>query len=170
MQRGEADRERQIVVMGVMGSGKTTIGRALAERLGCPFFDADDFHSGDSVRKLSSGVPLGADDRAPWIAQIANVIAALHQNGETGVIACSALTRETRATLAAASPAVVFVHLQASRNEIGDRLRRRTGHFANPVLLDSQYAALEEPFEALPIDVSDAAPVEIVDEILTRLR
>ena len=169
MPRAEADRERQIVVMGVMGSGKTTIGSALAARLRCRFFDADDFHSGDSLRKLSEGVPLGADDRAPWIAQIADVIEALHAKGETGVIACSALTGETRATLAAASPAVVFVHLQAGRSEIGERLLRRTGHFANPILLDSQYAALEEPLDAVAVDVAGATPAEIVDEILTRL-
>lgn len=169
MPRAEGGRDRQIVVMGVMGAGKTTIGRLLAERLGCPFFDADDFHSGDNLRKLSEGVPLGADDRAPWIAQIADVIRDLHARAQTGVVACSALTRETRAALAAASPSVVFVHLHADRDAIGDRLDRRSGHFANPILLDSQYAALEEPLDAITVEVAGAAPPAIVDAILDRL-
>lgn len=169
MQKAETDRDRQIVVMGVMGAGKTTIGRALAERLGCRFFDADDFHSAANVRKLSEGVPLGSDDRAPWIAELVGVIRGLHANGETGVVACSALTSETRAALASASPAVVFVHLRGDRDAISGRLERRSGHFANPALLDSQFAALETPADAVAVDVAGATPPVIVDQILAAL-
>jgi gluconokinase len=155
---------RQIVIMGVMGSGKTTIGRALAERLGCPFIDADDLHSESNVAKLSAGIPLSAEDRNPWIERVAEVIRDLNSRGETAVLACSALTQTIRARLATASPGVVFVHLRSDAAAISARLAERKGHFADPALLASQYATLEVPADAISVDAS-GTPQEIVTAI-----
>lgn len=159
---------RQVVIMGVMGSGKTTIGRALAERIGSRFFDADDLHTEANIARLSSGVPLSAEDRAPWIERVADLIHDLHRRGETAVIACSALTQTIRARLAAASPTVVFVHLRADATAIGARLAARRGHFADPSLLSSQYATLEVPADAISVDAS-GTPDEIVKAIAAAL-
>ncbi|HUP44309.1 MAG TPA: gluconokinase, GntK/IdnK-type [Thermoanaerobaculia bacterium] len=166
--RDEPLHDRQIVVMGVMGAGKTTIGQALAGRLDCPFIDADDLHPEVNRRKLASSVALTDLDREPWIEQIAALIRQLHERGETAVIACSALTRSVRATLTAASDGVVFVHLQGPPAAIRQRLAARKDHFADPTLLASQYATLEAPAEAILADAS-GTPEEIVEGIVFAL-
>lgn len=159
---------RQIVIMGVMGSGKTTIGQALAGLLGCRFIDADDLHSEGNVAKLSAGIPLSAEDRSPWIDSVGELIRGLDGRGETAVIACSALTQTIRARLAAASQNLVFVHLRANATAIGARLEARKGHFADPTLLASQYATLEVPADAISIDAT-GSPDEIVRAIAASL-
>lgn len=159
---------RQIVIMGVMGSGKTTIGKALADLLGCRFIDADDLHSEGNVAKLSAGIPLSAEDRSPWIDSVAALIRDLDTRGETAVIACSALTQTIRARLSSASRHLVFVHLRADATAIGARLEARRGHFADPSLLASQYATLEVPADAISIDAS-GSPDQIVKAIAASL-
>lgn len=155
--------------MGVMGSGKTTIGRALADRIGSRFIDADDLHTEANIARLSAGVPLSAEDRIPWIERVAELIHDLDQRGETAVIACSALTQTIRARLASASSRVLFVHLRADAAAIAARLAWRKGHFADPSLLASQYATLEIPADAISVDAS-GTPDEIVEAIATALR
>ncbi|MGZ8867541.1 MAG: gluconokinase [Thermoanaerobaculia bacterium] len=161
-------KARQVVIMGVMGSGKTTIGRALADRIGSPFIDADDLHTEANIAKLSAGVPLSAEDRSPWIDRVGELIRDLDRRQVTAVIACSALTQTIRARLASASPGVMFVHLRADAAAIGARLESRKGHFADPSLLASQYATLEVPADAISVDAS-GTPDEIVDAIAAAL-
>ena len=131
-----------VVVMGVTGSGKTTVGLRLAAETRSEFADADDFHSPDAVAKMAANVPLEDDDRWPWLERVGEWLAA----GEDRVVACSALRRAYRDVIRAHAPDAVFIHLWAHQNEIEHRVRRRakaTGHFAGPGLLDSQYAILE---------------------------
>src|SRR5687767_1317207 len=144
--------DRQIVVMGVMGAGKTTVGTALAAKLACAFYDADDFHPPANIAKLRSGIALHDEDRAPWIDEVVALIRQLHERGTTAGIACSSLTSAIRRQLEAASDGVMFVHLQADPETIAARLRKRRDHFADPSLLGSQYATLEVPSEAICLD------------------
>ena len=159
---------RQIVVMGVMGVGKTTVGTALAARLGCPFYDADDLHSESNLAKLTRGVALTEDDRAPWVERVADLIAGAGSRDETIVIACSALTRRIRRRLAQASEGVVFVYLEGAPETVRARLDARHGHFADPSLLDSQYATLEVPPGAIVADAR-RRPDEIVEFLVAAL-
>jgi gluconokinase len=154
--------------MGVMGAGKTTVGNALAAKLGCAFYDADDFHPPGNIAKLRSGIALHDDDRAPWIDEVGALIQRLHERGETAVIACSSLTSAIRRQLQAASDGVVFVYLRADPETIAARLRQRRDHFADPSLLGSQYATLEVPSEAICVDTG-GTPDEIVAKILDTL-
>jgi gluconokinase len=133
-----------VVVMGVAGSGKTTVGQRLAERLGLPFRDADEFHPPANVAKMGSGTPLTDDDRWPWLDAIG---AAVHDAARGGiVVTCSALKRAYRERIKrAAGVPVQFVHLDASRAALEKRLAARKGHFFPPGLLDSQLATLERP-------------------------
>ncbi len=154
-----------IIVMGVSGCGKTTIGRLLGESLGWPFYDGDDFHPAANVAKMASGVPLEDEDRAGWLAALAHLIQVRAGAGEQGVIACSALKESYRALLRGADPgAVRFVFLKGSYEVIVERLRCRGGHFMKPELLASQFATLEEPLDALCVDV-DLPEVEIVGRV-----
>ncbi|MEO3811102.1 gluconokinase [Sphaerisporangium sp. B11E5] len=130
-----------LVVMGVSGSGKTTVGRALAARLGVPFADADDFHSPGNVAKMTAGIPLQDADRLPWLRRVGAWLAG--RAGEGGVVSCSALRRGYRDVLREAAPAAFFVHLHGDREVVRRRVTGRTGHFMPASLVDSQYAALE---------------------------
>jgi len=130
-----------IVVMGVTGSGKTTVGAALAQRLRVPFGDADDFHSAANVAKMSAGVPLDDDDRLPWLRAIGAWLAA-HRDGG-GVVSCSALRRSYRDVLREAAPDVTFVHLHGDRDTIRRRVAGRPGHFMPESLVASQFDTLE---------------------------
>jgi carbohydrate kinase (thermoresistant glucokinase family) len=160
-----------VVVMGVSGSGKTTVGAMLAGRLRWAFAEGDEFHSAANVAKMRSGVPLTDDDRWPWLAAIAGRIDDWRREGRSGVVACSALKRRYREILAGGRPDVRFVYLRGSRELIGDRMAARQGHFMPSALLDSQFAALEEPGPAeRPIVVAVGQPPEaIVDEIVATL-
>jgi len=132
-----------IVVMGVSGSGKSTIGALLARDLGVPFTDADDLHPIENIEKMASGVPLDDDDRRPWLETVGATLAEAHAAGTGLVIACSALKRGYRDTILAKSPATRFVHLHGTREVLAARTEGRTGHFMPTSLLDSQLATLE---------------------------
>ncbi len=141
--------------MGVSGAGKTTVGIALAERLGLRFVDADDLHPATNVAKMAAGIPLTDDDRWPWLAAVGDALAEAQEPGL--VVACSSLKRTYRDAIRARSADVEFVHLTAPIDVLRDRLGHRTGHFMPPALLDSQLAILE-PLAAdeagLTVDVS----------------
>lgn len=156
-----------IVVMGPTGSGKTTIGSLLAQRLGWAFVDADDFHSAANKAKMHQGIPLTDADRLPWLAAIHDQIAkwiALNQNV---VLACSALKQSYRQLLWNGAE-VEFVYLKGSYELIAERLRARRGHFADEHILAGQFADLEEPTDAITVGIHPS-PEEIVDEICRRL-
>ena len=157
--------------MGVSGSGKTTIARALADRLGWRFAEGDAFHSAANVAKMRSGIALTDDDRWPWLDAIAAWIRETRARGERCVVACSALKRAYRERIAAGRDDVRFVYLAGDYETIAARLAHRQGHYMPVTLLRSQFETLEEPLDegALVIDV-DAAPDVIVGEILETLR
>lgn len=150
-----------IVVMGVSGCGKSTVGRALAESLGWPFYDADDFHPPANILKMSSGIPLTDQDRQPWLERLRDLLAAEQRAGRPLVLACSALKERYRSVLRSGAPDVRFVYLKGSPQEVAVLLNRRTGHFMKPDLLDSQFAALEEPQDALNVPVLLACPAQV---------
>jgi gluconokinase len=156
------------VVMGVTSSGKSTVGQALAERLGWPFRDADEFHPPENVAKMSRGEALNDDDRTPWLAAIAGWIDELRATSEHGVVTCSALKRAYRDVIVGDRPDVRLVYLRGDRALIGERMARRQHHFMPTSLLDSQFATLEVPVLAenpIVVAVSDA-PDEIVSAVL----
>ena len=160
-----------IVVMGVAGAGKSTVGEALAGRLGCDFRDADSFHPPANIAKMKSGVPLNDEDRGPWLHAIALWIAARRASGRIGVVTCSALKRRYRDVLAGGQNDVRLVYLKGDKRLIADRLGGRQGHFMPPALLQSQFDALEEPAaeEAAITIAIDATPDEIVKRIMAAL-
>ena len=149
-----------IVIMGVSGSGKSTIGRSLAAELGWPFFEGDDFHSAANVEKMASGIALTDADRADWLAALAQLIRGLSGDGRSGVLACSALKQSYRETLGQNTSNVQFIYLKGDYDLILKRLQARKGHYMRPELLKSQFEALEEPGQALVVDV--AQPVAII--------
>jgi gluconokinase len=156
-----------VVLMGVTGSGKSTIGTLLAERTGAVFADADDYHPAANKEKMAAGHPLNDDDRQPWLETLNRLMRGWFEAGKNGVLACSALKERYRATLAEGMPAgaVKFVWLDGSRDLISERLSERTHEFMNPKLLESQLETLEPPKDALRI-VNDRSPKEIVSQIL----
>ena len=158
-----------VIVMGVSGSGKSTLGRPLAERLGWAYLDADEFHPPSNIAKMHAGQPLGDADRAGWLTAMGERLAACAASGESAVLGCSALKRAYRDQLRAAGGEVRFVYLRGSYELIAERLARRTDHFMPPGLLASQFAALEEPDEALTVDIA-RPPEEIIEEIYASLR
>jgi carbohydrate kinase (thermoresistant glucokinase family) len=160
-----------IVVMGVSGSGKTTIGPLLAGRLGWGYAEADDFHPQSNVDKMAAGQPLTDEDRWPWLRAIAEWIAGRHAAGEPGVVSCSALRRAYRDVLRDASPDVRVVYLEGSRELIQRRMVARHQHFMKAAMLDSQFATLEPPApdEQVTTVSIDATPGEIVEETIRRL-
>jgi len=153
-----------LILMGVSGSGKTTIGARLAQDLGWRFLDADDFHPAENIRKMTEGQPLTDDDRAPWIERLRREIAAVLAAGESIALACSALSVASREKLAVDPLQVRFVYLKGSPALIRQRLRNRSGHFMKESMLASQFAALEEPSDALVVDI-DERPGAIVEKI-----
>jgi gluconokinase len=157
-----------IAIMGVTGSGKTTIGRRLAERLGWLFFDGDDFHPPRNVRKMSAGVPLADDDRAHWLDALARLLARCEVRGQPAVLSCSALKAAYREQLGRSGAAMQWVYLRGSYETILERLEQRTGHYMPPGLLSSQFEALEEPHDALTVDISVPAD-EIVNTVIAAL-
>jgi gluconokinase len=156
-----------VVVMGVAGSGKTTVGSMLAEALRCSFLDADTLHPARNADKIARGVPLSDADRLPWLSAIHDRVTDAFRRGETLVVACSALKQSYRAVLAGDIP-VIWVYLRGSQRLIAQRLEGRTGHFAGPRILSSQFAALEEPADAIVVEVSQP-PADIVARIVERL-
>lgn len=160
-----------LVVMGVSGSGKTTVGEGLARRLGWPFLEGDSLHPPANVAKMKSGVPLDDADRLPWLQAIAARIDDWRRAGAPGIVTCSALKRSYRRILVGDRPEVRLVYLKGTRETIAPRMAARRGHFMPPTLLQSQLDTLEEPGpDERPITVPiDGTPEEIVAKVLVAL-
>ena len=152
-----------VIIMGVVGSGKTTIGEMLSQQLGWKFADADDFHPAANIEKIRHGIPLGDEDRDPWLERLRKAILDWIAHGHNVVLACSALKRSYRQKLDA-GPDVKFVYLKGTTALIAERLRLRHGHFAGEQILASQFADLEEPDGAVTVDIA-ATPAQIVTKI-----
>tara|TARA_B100000963_G_scaffold119765_1_gene104322 strand:+ start:1721 stop:2215 length:495 start_codon:yes stop_codon:yes gene_type:complete len=152
-----------VVVMGVCGSGKSTLGKILAERLNVDFLEGDDFHSPANVAKMSRGEPLTESDRAPWLSEIRRTLDRYLKDDRGVVLTCSALTRKSRLTLGVERSAVRLIHLYAPQSVLEKRMARRKDHFMPGSLLQSQLETLETPGneEALRIDVSDSTEFAI---------
>lgn len=158
-----------VVVMGVSGSGKSTVGASLAVALGTPFVDGDALHPAANVAKMAAGIPLDDEDRWPWLAAVGRHLAGAGPEGL--VVACSALKRVYRDAIRAEAPGAVFVELDGAHDLLAKRMRERPGHFMPPSLLDSQLATLEplqDDEAGMHVSV-DLAPVELVDEVVRRL-
>ena len=156
-----------VIVMGVSGAGKTTIGTLLARQLGWPFVEADDYHSEANRAKMAAGHGLTDADRAPWLERLSAVIAEYAKDGRSMVLACSALKEKYRRQLRAAGKdaGVVFVYLQVPPEVAIERLAHRAGHYAKANLAPSQFADLEEPGNAIVVDAT-RSPNEVVEEIV----
>jgi gluconokinase len=152
--------------MGVVGSGKTTVGTLLAHKLGWQFADADDFHPAENIGKIRQGIPLTDSDRAPWLAAMRHAIQQWEADGKDVVLACSALKHSYREELRAGD--VQFVYLEGEARLIAQRLHARRGHFATDSILESQFADLEEPKHALADRIAqtpEANTAEIIDKL-----
>ena len=156
-----------LILMGVVGAGKTTVGSLLAQKLGWQFADADDFHPAANVEKIRSGIPLDDSDRAPWLAALRDAILQWNAKNQNVALACSALKRKYRDELRVAG--VQFVYLKGDYELIQKRLRARHGHFASESILRSQFADLEKPDDAITVEI-DKSPEAIVAEIIEKLK
>jgi len=158
-----------LVLMGVSGSGKTTVGRILAEQLGWSFVEADDYHPAANIEKMRRGTPLTDADRRPWLDALRQRVDAACARGENVVLACSALKHAYQDYLERDEPAcVLYVHLKGSEELIRKRLAARKGHFMNPTLLHSQFAIMEPPADAIEVDITPS-PEAIAGEIRRKL-
>ncbi len=156
-----------VVVIGVAGSGKTTIGTKLAGALRCPFLDGDSLHSAANVEKMSQGIPLTDADRAPWLSAIHARMLEVFSHGQSLVVGCSALKRSYR-TVLGEGLSIMWVYLKGSPQLIRSRLVHRTNHFMKADLLASQFDVLEEPSDAIVVDISQP-PDAIVEQIVAGL-
>jgi gluconokinase len=155
-----------IVVMGVSGSGKSAVGRLLAEELAWEFYEGDDYHPPDNIRKMTDGIALGDADRAAWLGSLARLVSELGRGKRSAVIACSALKQAYRDALVGKSADVRFVYLKGNRDTIRERMEMRQGHYMKAGLLESQFAILEEPRGAIVADISQ--PPEWIVSIVKR--
>lgn len=153
-----------IILMGVAGAGKTTVGELLATDLNWPYYEGDTFHPPQNVAKMALGVPLTDEDRRPWLRRLRRLIEETLEQGASAILGCSALKRAYRQQLCVDDEAVKFVYLKGSYELIEDRLEDRQGHYMKSDLLASQFEALEEPQNALEVDI-DQTPEAIVEEI-----
>jgi gluconokinase len=160
-----------LVLMGVTGSGKTTIGTKLATAEHWEYAEGDDYHSDANKAKMHAGIPLTDEDRAPWLASLHEVLLGWHRSGKSGVMACSALKQSYRDELSAGIPGTElhFVLLEVSREVLQQRLAARKNHYMSPALLDSQIATLETPRDAIRV-AGDRPPEETVREIMNAVR
>jgi gluconokinase len=156
--------------MGVSGSGKSAVGRSLAQRLKCPFFDGDDFHPPDNVAKMSKGIPLDDQDRRPWLVALHDLISLHLSQDRPAVVTCSALKKDYRRLLAEGNPGLVFVYLKGDYDLIWRRLSARKDHYMKASMLRSQFDDLEEPSagEALSVEIT-RPPDDTVDIIMEYL-
>ncbi len=161
-----------VVVMGVCGAGKTTVGKLIAEELGARFEEGDRYHPAANVEKMSRGEPLNDDDRWPWLHALADAMAQWRARGEHAVIACSALKDAYRRVLVDDHDDVYVVYLRGNADLIGERMAARQHHFMPTSLLPSQFATLEEPAPGPHVVVADVdrAPADTADSVLDRLR
>jgi gluconokinase len=161
-----------LVVMGVTGSGKTTIGKLVAEKLQRAFYDADDFHPPANIKKMSAGIPLTDQDRVAWLDALAALIGQCLAENRPAIVACSALKSNYRERLQAPTQIeperVQFVYLHITPEVARQRLSARKNHFMPPTLIDSQFATLEEPDDAIVVDAT-RMPAEVVAEILQKI-
>ena len=156
-----------ILVMGVTGAGKTTVGKLLAERLGWEFLDADDFHPPENIEKMKRGIPLADADREPWLAAIHAKLSDCAAKNQDRILACSALKQKYREKLAAGLD-MRICYLKGSFKEISSHIEHRTGHFAGEAILAGQFADLEEPDDAVVLD-ANLTPEENVRGALSKL-
>jgi len=156
---------RFFIVMGVSGCGKSSVGQTLASRLGWSFYDADDFHPPENVAKMASGTPLDDSDRAPWLSALHDLISSSLREDKPGVLACSSLKERYRQQLLDGNEGVQIVYLKGSYDLIWSRMSARKDHYMKPHMLKSQFEALEEPSNALTMDISMSVE-DIVQEIL----
>jgi gluconokinase len=157
-----------ILIMGVTGCGKTTIGKLLAVRLGWPFYDADDFHSAENVRKMASGIPLTDEDRRPWLHKLHQLISDHNDRAANGILACSALKNAYRTILTAGGD-VDVVYLKAYPDLIRTRLDARSGHYMSKLLIESQFRDLEEPADGIVVDAA-SPPEQIVAAVRSEMK
>lgn len=157
-----------IVLMGVSGSGKTAVGKALSDALGWQFYDGDDFHPPENVAKMADGIPLTDKDRAPWLDNLHDLIAKAINTRNPIVLACSALKETYRGILRKGNPGIVFVYLKGDFDLIFKRMQQRKGHYMRPEMLRSQFETLEEPADALVVTI-DKDVASITKRIIQEL-
>ena len=157
-----------IVLMGVSGCGKTRIGEALTQTMGWPFYDGDDYHPKANINKMSQGMPLNDDDRQPWLEELYKIIREHLDRGIDVIVSCSALKAKYRETLRGDLETVRFVHLAGRAEVIYERLQHRNGHFMKAEMLQSQFADLEIPQDALSVSI-DQPVNKVVAEIVEKL-
>ena len=153
------------IIMGVAGCGKTTVARLLAEKLQWDFLDADDFHPSANIAKMEAGIPLNDSDRAPWLAALNEMLVSTLRAERHPLLACSALKEIHRTKLRQGTDGLQFVHLKGSYDLIWSRISKRQGHYMKPEMLRSQFEVLEEPSDALAVDVR-LRPEKIVEKII----
>lgn len=158
-----------IVLMGVSGSGKSTVGSLLAARLGCAFFEGDDFHPAENIQKMSRGIALSDEDRLPWLARIKREIDSYSAQRCDAVWACSALRRQYREILADGVSDIRFVYMKGDEEVIRERMDARRNHYMRATMLASQLASLEEPDNAIVVDIRNS-PGDVVSRIVFELR
>ncbi len=159
-----------MIVMGVAGSGKSTVGARLAQRLGAEFFDADDFHPESNHAKMAAGIPLNDADREPWLVRLKREVIDATPDGKRSVLACSALKKSYRESLGVGSAGIQLIYLRGEAALLAERLAGRAGHFMKAGMLESQLAALEEPHpdEGITLGI-DAGVEEILENIVARV-
>jgi gluconokinase len=157
-----------LVLMGVSGSGKTTVGRLLSQEMGWPFYDGDDFHPPENVAKMARGIPLDDDDRVGWLDQLAATIQQHLDAGQSMLLACSALKHKYRDRLRIDPQQVRFIYLKGDFELILSRMQTRDDHYMRPTMLASQFADLEEPQDALVLDI-DEPPEQLCQRIIQTL-
>ena len=158
-------KPRSFIVMGVSGCGKSSVGKALAGHFGWDYYDADDFHPPENVTKMASGIPLDDSDRAPWLEFLHELISSNLKMDKPCVLACSALKERYRQQLLDGNDNVQIVYLRGSYDLIWSRMKKRTDHYMKPHMLKSQFEALEEPSNAIVVDISMSVD-DILQEIL----
>jgi len=161
-------KTRFLIVMGVSGCGKSSVGHALARYLEWDFYDADNFHPNENLAKMTNGIPLTDSDRAPWIASLRELISSSLKADKTGVLACSALKERYRQQLVDGNSSVQIIYLKGSYDLIWSRMEKRANHYMKPHMLKSQFEALEEPTNAFTIDISMSLD-DVVREIILKI-
>ena len=160
---------RAVILMGVSGSGKSTVGASLAQRLECPFLDADDFHPAANVEKMKRGIPLNDEDRMPWLARLHDELEHRLGSGASVVLGCSALKESYRKILEEGLSQIYFVFLDVGQLTLTERLEKRKAHFFPKELLESQFAALERPADAIVVDARLQFQ-DVVEQIVSALK